>query len=134
MTRQIRDSLARKRRRQGSWNLLLLIGLISALVTAGFVGLTSLSPDEGRPIDDVFTGHIVNSQLVGSTEGTVQEDRDCQSRDGIIYTCTAVINQPSGTIYFHYTHNMHNQPCLAPGNSVSVTAQQDGTAVVTRLS
>lgn len=133
MTRQIRDSLARKRRRQGFRNLLLLIGLISALVTAGFVGL-SLSPNEGRPRVDMFTGHIVNSQLVGSTEGTVQEDRDCQSTDGVIYTCTAVINQPSGTIYFHYIHNMHNQPCLARGNSVLVTAQQDGTAVVTRLS
>jgi hypothetical protein len=133
LTRQIRDRLALRRKRRGTQNILLVASIIVALVVGAFLGLSNL-PSEGGQNRGFFAGHLVNSQFVGSAEGVVQADRDCQSPDGIAYTCTAVIDQAEGTIYFHYTHNMQAQPCLAQGERVLLAARQDGTAVVTRLS
>ena len=111
------------------------MALVITLILVGVIGFGGLLPGEqNKTRGDVFTGHIVNSPFVGIVEGTVQADKDCSSADGMMYTCTAVIEQPGGTLYFHYTHNMHAQPCLAQGNRVLVSAQPNGAASVTRLS
>ncbi|MFQ5822052.1 MAG: hypothetical protein ACE5I5_18860 [Candidatus Heimdallarchaeota archaeon] len=67
-----------------------------------------------------YVGKITNVQFIGTIEGIVLEDRDCDEK-GNIHTCTAVIIDKSGQVlHFKYTTDISIQRCFRSGDRVII--------------
>ncbi len=145
----------RQRRRSGKRDLTGVVGLV--VLVAVFVGIAFLvaSPSSHpsvqtgevssrfteatrtevqiSPLEDAFYGKIVNAAFDGQTTGVVQADTNCKGVGSGLTNCLAIIITANGTeVHFDYTHDMSRQPCLASGDSVSITLLSDGTVKVVR--
>jgi len=117
-------------------------GLLAFLILAAvFVGVAFLvaSPSTSHPgvqptpVEDAFYGSIVNVRLGGETTGVVKADTNCKPVENGLTNCIGIITAADGAeVRFNYTHDMSKQPCLAPGDQVTIIALNDGTFKVLR--
>jgi len=127
------DKKSSKKRRSGLLPFLIL--------TAVFVGIAFLvaspspsHPDvQPAPVEDAFYGRIVNVQFGSETTGVVKADTNCKPVENGLTNCIGVITAADGTeLRFDYSHDMSKQPCLAPGDHVTITTLDEGSAKVVR--
>jgi len=85
------------------------------------------------PIEDAFYGRIVNVQFRSETTGVVKADTNCKPVENGLTNCIGIITAADGTeLRFNYSHDMSRQPCLAPGDRVTIMTLDDGTVKVVR--
>jgi len=117
-------------------------GLLPFLIlAAAFVGVAFLvaSPSTSHPgvqpspIEDAFYGSIVNVEFRSETTGVVKADTNCKPVENGLTNCIGIITAADGTeLRFNYSHDMSKQPCLAPGDRVTIMTLDDGTVKVVR--
>lgn len=85
-------------------------------------------------LGDLFNGRVVSpANFLGRVEGVVQADKDCKPVESGLTSCKAEIETKRlGLVVFAYAHDMHQQPCLASGDGVTVEDAGGGNAVVLR--
>lgn len=132
--RGVRTKLGVRSSRGSSRLLVLLLavavggGVYLSLVLGDGVGNTGTSQQNQG---DIFTGTILNKPLEGKAEGVVIADLDCRGSMTAI-TCRAIIDSDKSRLEFQYTHNMEQQPCLAPGDKVVVEPLKSGSKTFLR--
>lgn len=115
-----------------------LIGIVVLLVfiaIAVFLNFYGLPRDEAH-MENVYRGTVSNSPIPlrkgEAYTGTVLADLECRSLgEGTWFECTAMIaidgfEEP---IYVTYKHDMAVQPCLGPGDRVSLVIKDNETVV-----
>ncbi len=89
-----------------------------------------------EPKGDLFTGKISSPSVSpGKYKGMGVYDRSCNMRpDGLTSCDGGITTEEFGVLNFKYTHNMQQQPCLAPNDIVVVTVlDKEGNAKVQRM-
>lgn len=86
---------------------------------------------------DTFEGVITNFELEpGTYQGVGAYDRNCipvnpENPHGMV-NCDAGIRTEYGVLNFHYEHIMSVQPCIMPGQQVTLDILEEGKAIITR--
>ena len=118
-----------------------LIGLgIAAVLIFGVVLVYPRSSDATanvilEPKGDIFTGKISSPAVTpGTYKGMGVYDRSCNMQPGGLTSCDGGITTDEfGVLNFKYTHNMQQQPCIAPNDILVVTVlDNQGNAKVQR--
>lgn len=88
------------------------------------------------PKGDTFTGQISSPQVnPGTYKGMGIYDRSCKMGGNGLTSCDAgITTEEFGTLNFKYTHNMQEQPCIAPNDVLVVTIlDKEGNAKVQKM-
>lgn len=107
-------------------------GEISVKVSEKFANI-DLSTE---PRGSVFQGFVTDTQVdPGVIKGVGVYDRSCIDIGGGLTRCDGGIDTDEyGLLNFNYTHNMHIDPCISPGELFTVEIiNESGSAVVRRF-
>ncbi|WP_175059842.1 hypothetical protein [Thermococcus sp. 2319x1] len=108
----------------------LFIGILFLLVLS--LPLFYLYPtSEGG---DIFSGYVLEGKPVETQGAVVLADTDCvPNKEYSTLTCTAIIDASGEILKVRYTHPIEI-PCLARGDKVDISVEQDSTLRIIRTS
>ncbi len=129
----------RKNRRAKKKDLGGFLGLLTLVVVFAGIAFLIASPSASHIEtqtargEDAFYGSITNVPFKHESTGVVKADTNCKPVEDGLTNCIAIINSSDGTeLHFNYTHDMSRQPCLAPGDHVTIMLLSDGTVKLVR--